>query len=134
MLHFIFPIPSSYSSQRNSFSHAGLYARIFFVDGTLLVVFEVLEADGSSAISSVGMSLRLFEAPNHFSSDMMNGVRRTLNSESAGLYSLRRAHGKVIALKSLSPRNCSGRTPLFEQSSVPLASVGSVSRQCLGFS
>ena len=66
-------------------------------------------------------------APNHFSSGMMNGVRRTPNSQSAGLCSLRRAHGKVIALKSLSPRNFVGRTRLFEQSSVPLASVGSVS-------
>ena len=65
---------------------------------------------------------------------MMNGVRRTLNSQSAGLCLLRRAHGKVIALKSLSPRNFIGCTRLFEQSSVLLASVGLVSRQCLSFS
>ena len=64
---------------------------------------------------------------NHFSSDIMNGVRRTLNSQSAGLCSLGRAHGKVIALKSLSRRNFFGRTRLFKQSSVPLASVGLVS-------
>ena len=69
---------------------------------------------------------------NHFSSDMMNGVSRTLNSHSAGLCSLGRVHRKVIALKSLSPRNFIGRTRLFEQSSVPFASVGLVSRQCLG--